>query len=462
MKTKSTQVALCIVFLLTAFTAHAQNWLTTGNTGTTPSKNFLGTKDNSSLVIKTSNLERMRITSTGKIGIGTQAPRQRLDVKGGAINADSGFYINNSKVLYSAGDLILDAHYSTVDIGDTNQDATGLAVFSGASGIVGVANVLGVGVGGMCQSTDPRSYGIGVLGNSYASTGFGGDFENTSGTGAYCHSDSTYGIYAMGGAKSYAGYFNGGIYATGIYSASDETLKQNIEDFASAMDIIKQLHPKQYQYRQDDNYKLMKLPQGEHYGLIAQDVEKVLPGLIKDTKFSVDQALPHTISFDPKSPGKKLNFQVSNTGKVIDFKALNYTELIPILVKGMQEQQQSIEDLKQINQQQQQQINQLKNLLESKLGVTTSSTLSSASLLQNAPNPCKNNTKISYNLPAKFSSAQIIVTDNSGKVLKQINVTGIGKGSINIAASSLAAGNYNYSLWIDGRLIDTKQMLLQK
>ena len=51
------------------------------------------------------------------------------------------------------------------------------------------------------------------------------------------------------------------------------------------MDIINQLHPKLYNFRNDGNYKLMNLPKGIHYGLIAQDVEKVLPNLVKNSKF---------------------------------------------------------------------------------------------------------------------------------------------------------------------------------
>jgi len=43
------------------------------------------------------------------------------------------------------------------------------------------------------------------------------------------------------------------------------------------MEIINQLHPKHYEYRHDSHYQLVNLPKGEHYGLIAQDVEKILP-----------------------------------------------------------------------------------------------------------------------------------------------------------------------------------------
>jgi hypothetical protein len=40
-------------------------WFTTGNTGTTPSTNFLGTTDNTDLVVRTNNLERARFGGNG-------------------------------------------------------------------------------------------------------------------------------------------------------------------------------------------------------------------------------------------------------------------------------------------------------------------------------------------------------------------------------------------------------------
>jgi hypothetical protein len=55
-------------------------WSLTGNTGTNPNNNFLGTNDAQPLVIRTSNTERMRIGTNGNVGIGTTTPGRRLDV----------------------------------------------------------------------------------------------------------------------------------------------------------------------------------------------------------------------------------------------------------------------------------------------------------------------------------------------------------------------------------------------
>jgi len=58
----------------------AAGWALTGNsiTGT----EFLGTTNNQPLVIRTNNTERMRVTATGNVGIGTTSPTARLEVAG--------------------------------------------------------------------------------------------------------------------------------------------------------------------------------------------------------------------------------------------------------------------------------------------------------------------------------------------------------------------------------------------
>ncbi len=61
-------------------------WELSGNAGTTPPKEFLGTRDQQPLVIKTNDREAMRITSGGRVGIGTRDPGSyRLMVAGGDI-----------------------------------------------------------------------------------------------------------------------------------------------------------------------------------------------------------------------------------------------------------------------------------------------------------------------------------------------------------------------------------------
>jgi hypothetical protein len=58
------------------------SWETTGNAGTDPASNFLGTADNQPLVIKTNNTEALRVDTGGKVGVGTESPGARLEIVG--------------------------------------------------------------------------------------------------------------------------------------------------------------------------------------------------------------------------------------------------------------------------------------------------------------------------------------------------------------------------------------------
>ncbi|MBX9809265.1 hypothetical protein K2X92_02670, partial [Candidatus Gracilibacteria bacterium] len=65
--------------------AAAIPWAIAGNAGTDPLANFVGTTDSIPLVFRTNNVERMRMTSTGSLGIGTNNPSYRVDVNGDLI-----------------------------------------------------------------------------------------------------------------------------------------------------------------------------------------------------------------------------------------------------------------------------------------------------------------------------------------------------------------------------------------
>lgn len=62
-----------MAFLVSSFT-FAQSWSTTGNSGTNPSNNFIGTKDNQPLVFKTNNTKVMNILPNGVVKVGINDP----------------------------------------------------------------------------------------------------------------------------------------------------------------------------------------------------------------------------------------------------------------------------------------------------------------------------------------------------------------------------------------------------
>jgi hypothetical protein len=55
-------------------------WSLIGNAGTNPTTNFIGTTDAKDFVLKTNNIERMRVTSTGNIGVGVNNPLYKLSI----------------------------------------------------------------------------------------------------------------------------------------------------------------------------------------------------------------------------------------------------------------------------------------------------------------------------------------------------------------------------------------------
>lgn len=480
-------------------------WKTTGNAGTSASSNFIGTTDAVDFVARTNNTERLRITSAGNIGIGTTTPSYKLEVYGssyGIYGSASSYGVvgNGAYGLYGTGTSYGAYGYSSSGYGVAGSSGNvgvygsgsnyGMYAVGGTYGLYGSGSTYGLygnnsssgtGVYGYSSSgygTEGASGYVGVYGQgtswgmyAYSGDGYGGEFSSYNSTGSYNTSSYGYGsyhysynnnalyAYDFNNSGYWAGFFNGDVYSsTGVYASSDQNLKQNIKDFSSAMSIINQLKPKQYDFKHDGIYSKMNLPMGSHYGLIAQDVEKILPNLVKNSKFDLPQI---------RKDGERPDSTAKKEEESLSFKSLNYTEFIPILIKGIQEQQQTINDL-------QQQINDLKTMVASlaqNKSVTTSSntssslvntaTVSSATLEQNIPNPLSNSTTIRYSIPAGVGNAQLLITDLNGKAIKQIALQ-TGSGSVNIDASTLASGAYSYTLIVDGKQIATKKMVVSR
>lgn len=143
---------------------------------------------------------------------------------------------------------------------------------------------------------------------------------------------------------------------------------------------------------------------------------------------------------------------------------MRYAEFVVPLTKAVQELSkmndakdvQIIEQNKKIDNLQNQ-IDELKLLMQS-VNRQSPNTQTNAQLDQNIPNPSRQSTTINFSLPAKFSSATIIVTDNNGKNIKQFILNAAGKGSVSMATGSLANGLYHYTLYMDGKMVDSKKM----
>jgi hypothetical protein len=62
-----------------------------------------------------------------------------------------------------------------------------------------------------------------------------------------------------------------------IDGASDITLKDNIEELSNALEKIISLNPVSFEWKEE-----MKLREGKVFGLIAQEVEKIIPQIVRE------------------------------------------------------------------------------------------------------------------------------------------------------------------------------------
>jgi predicted esterase len=85
--------------------------------------------------------------------------------------------------------------------------------------------------------------------------------------------------------------------------------------------------------------------------------------------------------------------------------------------------------------------------------------LTNTRLEQSFPNPFVSSACIRYHIPPDVKTAQLIIRDIMGRPVKQINLNA-GSGIVYIERSTLASGTYIYSLLADGRLIQSKRMIV--
>lgn len=135
------------------WTELAPGWLLNGNSGTNPAINYLGTNDAQDLAFRTNSIEYMRLTSTGKLGIGISNPSANLEVTSsetaiaGITSGNNGGDYAISGINTGTGDVAGFFH-SINPLGGLNShgvygqaDGQGSGVFGGHGGTAGNAAV---------------------------------------------------------------------------------------------------------------------------------------------------------------------------------------------------------------------------------------------------------------------------------------------------------------------------------
>jgi hypothetical protein len=203
--------------------------------------------------------ERMRIASDGNVGIGTTSPNQKLHVAG------------NISIVGGTGSRI---GFNTSDqftANSTSYPHYGMGYGSGTQP-VGLSGYYGVA---FFTTGEERMR----INNNYGNVSIG---------------------YA--GDSGYKLYVVGTIYATSNITAnSDLTLKKNLNLVDNPIDKLNQLNGYLYQWKENDEYQ---------YGVIAQEVEKILP---------------HAVT-------------TGNNG----IKGVAYNQLIPVMIEAIKEQNKKI------------------------------------------------------------------------------------------------------------------------
>lgn len=143
-----------------------QNWSLTGNSGTSPGTQYLGTSDNQNLQIRTNATLRMTVENDGQVIVGTGTPQTNTLTTINAGATQIGLFVNSSNSPRTIRALNSTGTQFVIDGG--NLDANGGRGVIGISAVPAAnttATVMGVlGVGGRTTFTELPGESIGTSG----------------------------------------------------------------------------------------------------------------------------------------------------------------------------------------------------------------------------------------------------------------------------------------------------------
>ena len=243
------------------------------------------------------NAERMRIDSSGNVGIGTTSPTTKLQVAGIVQVVDGG-----NTAFYSGNYVRM---FSTQSYGFRNSAGSSLALISVAGDSYFNGGNVGIGTtspSGKLMISDANNRSSSDAQFRIEGAGYTA-FHYLDGTEYVIQQNSTQRRIRMMSGTTNGVLLNSG--ATAWTSYSDETLKENIKPLVNVLDKIKNYRCVEYNFKND---------KGKKIGFIAQDWENDFAPIVnKDEEGLL---------------------------------GIKYTETIPVLLKAIQELKAEIEILK--------------------------------------------------------------------------------------------------------------------
>lgn len=399
---------------------------------------------------------QLKVLSNGKVGIGTTTPKYSLlDI--GKAGTAGGLTIYNSALsnpllfkLYSNGD------YGYLNFGGVAKHGITISKDGG----------IGLGADPSIELETPEYINIYTYGERSALMAYAKypyDYGDVIKVYSNRDTDVAYVVRRSGQFTFYV-TGDGNVYSKGsLLTASDESYKENINSLNNSLSTIRQMRGVSYKLKE----------QAEETATVSafqSDVSSSRDTLSAQSPVPVE--IVNTIKAEKKR--KKAGFIAQELEEIFPEavytlpngkKAIAYSEIIPLLVEAIKEQQNEIDK----------QQNEIDELRQSKIVQTRSaigavdeqSDVNSlldeklkAKLYSNIPNPFKEQTTISFFIPETSSRASIHIYNLQGKQIKQLNIESRGNGSVTINGYELTPGMYMYSLIVDGQEVDTKKMIL--
>ena len=209
---------------------------------------------------------------------------------------------------------------------------------------------------------------------------------------------------------------NGTVRAANFITSSDERFKKDINKLSGSLEKLSQVQGVSYTFN-SEKFKNRSFPLNTHFGVIAQDVQKVFPSMV----YTDDEG----------------------------YLSVNYTELIPVLIEAIKELNEEITRLKNPK-------GEAKRVADFQ-GMSNESNIQ---ITQNAPNPFHIDSEISFEIPGNKQVAHLFLYNVNGLQVKKIEITERGKSNIKISGGELNAGIYFYAIVADGEQSEIKKMIL--